>query len=134
VRRPTLSPGVRSALTYAVILAIVFAGSLAAAFVFTHEPKRDTISVGVSSIPAQPRTERIAAGSIVEAREDRLVIRGESGRIEIALPAGLPKDDLQRLAGPAELFATGTRVNVGGEQTQFGLVVTGIVAVDGAPR
>ena len=50
--------------------------------------------------------------------------------MNVTLPPGVALDELVRAS---EGLANGTRVNVGVQSTQYGLVLTGLVAVEGAP-
>jgi hypothetical protein len=133
-------PRIRSTITYLTIVTIVFAGALVASFVYTHEPQRDTLGVTISDVPAQPSDERAVGGTIASIDAASLQLSTEAGDVTVLLPAGVPVVDLVRVSTGDEAggesieapFAPGTPVNVGGEQTQTGLIVSGIVAVEGA--
>ena len=66
-------------------------------------------------------------GTSVEA--GRLTLATEAGPLSLALAAGAPVDELQHASNG---LAAGTPVNVGVQSTQYGLVLTGIVAIEGA--
>ncbi len=123
----------RSTLVYGAIVLVVFVGALVASFVYTHEPQRDTLSVTVAGAPGTPTAERVVAGTVSEVANGTLHLHTEAGDVAVTLPAGVPAVELQHVAADAAPLATGVGVNVGGEQTQTGLVVSGIVVVSGAP-
>jgi hypothetical protein len=127
-----MTPRLRSALTYAAIVAVVFAAALVASFVYTHEPQRDTLSVSLRTTPAQASGERTVGGTLAAVDGGTLQLHTDTGDVSVTLPAGVPLLDLTRVPSADAPFATGAAVNVGGEETPSGLVISGIVAVEGA--
>lgn len=119
-RRPLLASG--------GLLALLFVAGAALGYVYTHEPVRDTLDVQVSASSAAPGV-RTVTGTVAGVEGGRLVLTTAGGTVTLPLPAGTPVDELVRAA---DGFAAGTRVNVGVESTQYGLVLTGLVAVEGA--
>lgn len=115
-----------SAWLYAALLLGVFASAAVAGYVYQYDPPRDRVVLAVDT-STPPSDVSIVAGTVAEVHADRIVIEREGQRIELALPDGVSFEDLQRSAEP---LAPGTAVNVGAEQTDFGLVFTGIVAVE----
>ena len=111
------------------ILALVAAlGCGAAGFVYAHEPARDEVALDIDrSPPAAAQT--IVSGAITRVADGRLVIEGEGGTTEVALPAGASVEELQTVA-PAALVP-GVRVNVGAERSDYGVALTGVVVVAG---
>jgi hypothetical protein len=63
-----------------------------------------------------------------------LTLRTDAGDVQVALPASVPVVDLAHAGDAQAPLAPGTPVNVGAEQTPGGLVLTGVVAVQGAAR
>ena len=124
-------PSLRSFLTYLLALALVFAGGLAGGFVYEHEPERDALNVELLSNDETAVVETVVAGQVIEVGADFVVIRidGEDFRLELAPDAAF--DELVRVDDPSVL--QGQPVNVGGQQTVNGLILTGIVAIGSTP-
>jgi len=121
-------PSRRSALVSGALLGALFVIGLAGGYVYQHEPARDSLDVQVSSSGAAPGV-RTVNGTIASIEAGRLTLTTSGGNVVIPLPPGALVDELIRAT---EGFAPGTRVNVGVESTQYGLVLTGLVAVEGA--
>lgn len=111
---------------YSAAVLVVFVLALAGGYVYSHEPARDNVVLDIDR-SAPDSTETIVSGTIVEVTDGRLVLDQAGSRVEIALPDGVPVEELQRTSTP---LSPGTQVNVGGEETRFGFVLTGIVAVE----
>lgn len=95
-------------------------------YVYSHEPARDTLLVEFEGTPA-PRPNYLI-GSIAGIEGDTLRLDvGAGGRREVTLPADTPLEDLERLNAA---FEAGAMVNVGVDDTSFGQVLTGIVAIE----
>ena len=122
----------RSLLVYLGIIAVVFAGALAASFVFAHEPQRETVSIAIREAPLTPSSTRIVAGVIGSIGDGSIVIVGEEQSTVVDIPAGVPMDELMRVPAEGEPFSPGMAVNVGTADTETGFIMTGIVAVDRA--
>jgi len=124
-------PQLRSFLVYLLALVLVFGGGLAGGFVYQHEPERDALEVRLLTTDDDAEIETIVAGQLIEVGSDFVVIRigGEDFRLELAADVAL--DELTRIDDPSSL--QGQTVNVGGQQTVNGLILTGIVAIGGAP-
>jgi len=112
----------RAALMTAALLAVTFGAGLVGGYVYSHEPQRDTLLVQVEA-PATAPDGALRGGVAVDA----LTVEVEGAHI--ALPAGLPLDDLVRV----DTLPDGTVVNVGVDRTEFGQVLTGVVAVEETP-
>ncbi len=118
-----------SAWLYAALLLGVFGVSAIGGYVYQYELPRDRAVLRVDpSTP--PATTEVIGGAVVEVTGEQLVIERDGQRIELSVPSGVLLEELRRSDEP---LAPGTTVNVGAEQTDFGLVFTGIVAIeDGA--
>ncbi len=114
----------RGVVIYLVIAAIVFALSSLGGFVYGHEPERDLIDVRVTSAGAPAATEQIESGTVIAV--DGSTVRLDSGASFDAPPVA---EALVRTTG--EQLPVGTLVNVGGDVTEAGLVLTGVVAIGG---
>lgn len=121
-------PPRRSLLISGALLGALFLVGIAVGYVYRHEPARDTLDVQVSSSGATPGV-RTVNGTVASVEGGKLAVTTASGAITIALPSNASVDELLRAP---EGLSPGTRVNVGVESTQYGLVLTGLVAVEGA--
>lgn len=111
------------------ILALVAAlGCGAAGFVYAHEPARDEVALTIDrNRPAGAST--IISGAVTRAADGRLVVEGEGGTTDLALPSTVLVEALEVVA-PAAL-SPGTRVNIGVERSDYGVALTGVVVVAG---
>jgi hypothetical protein len=75
--------------------------------------------------------QTIVAGEVTEVGADFIVIRIDNQDFRLSLPADAAFDELTRIEDPTAL--EGRTVNVGGQQTVSGLILTGIVAIGDAP-
>ena len=123
-----MAPRSRSLIVTGALLLLLFLTGIASGYVYRHEPARDTLDVVVaSSSSTGPRT---VTGTVASVEAGRLTLTTAGGQVAGTLPAGVALDELVRAP---EGLANGTRVNVGVQSTQYGLVLTGLVAVEGAP-
>ena len=120
----------RSVVTNLVVLLTVFAAGAAVGFVLEHEPAPDDRRITIHSPPQTPPAETFIAGEVTAI---------DGGRIELRAPGGLTALDIAPDAAfealrraDASRFQPGDAVNVGGEQGDFGLVLTGVVALEAA--
>ena len=111
------------------LMALVAAlGCGAAGFVYSHEPARDEIALTIDrNRPAGAPT--IISGTVTRVSAGRLVVEGEGGATDLALPPTATVEDLQAVT-PAAL-TPGARVNVGAERSDYGVALTGVVVVAG---
>lgn len=112
----------RAALMTAALLAVTFGAGVVGGYVYSHEPQRDALLVQVEA-PAGAPDGAVRGGVAADA----LTVQMEGA--PITLPAGLLLDDLVRV----DTLPDGTVVNVGVDRTEFGQVLTGVVAVEQAP-
>lgn len=117
----------RSLLVTGGFLALLFVGGLFGGYVYTHEPARDTLEVTVASPDGDGA--RTLSGTVTAVEGGRLTLATASGQVVVALPPTATVDELLRAT---QGLSDGTRVNVGVQSTQYGLVLTGLVAVEGA--
>lgn len=108
-----------------LVLAAAFSCGVAG-FVYAHEPARDTVALDIDrNRPAGPAT--IISGTVTRAGDGRLVVEGEGGTVDLALPSTVPVEELQAVAPSA--LTPGLRVNVGAERSNYGVALTGVVVV-----
>jgi hypothetical protein len=110
------------------LLVLLFVAGLAGGYVYTHEPARDTLEVVIAA--GSGDGTRTINGTVASVEGGRLTLSTAGGQVVVALPAAAPLDELVRTA---QGLPSGARVNVGVQSTQYGLVLTGLVAVEGAP-
>jgi len=111
-----------------VLVLVAALGCGVAGFVYAHEPARDEIVVTVDRTrPADAPT--ILSGTVSRAGDGRLVVEGEGGTTDLALPATTPIEELQPVAPSA--LAAGVLVNIGAERSDYGVALTGVVMVGG---
>jgi hypothetical protein len=116
-------------LLYATLAAIVLVASGIGGYVYKHDPVRDTLLVEVDATPAP--TPSTVSGSITRIDGATYTLVTPAGReITLTLAPGTAVEALERLS---EALDEGTTVNVGVEDTSYGQVLTGIVAVEGNP-
>jgi hypothetical protein len=124
-------PRLRSLLVYLLALVLVFAGGVAGGFVYQHEPERDIRTVELTTDDPDADVQTIVAGELIEVGSDFIVIRIDNQDFRLTLPPDASFDELTRIDDPTTL--EGRTVNVGGQQTVSGLILTGIVAIEGTP-
>ena len=119
-----MSSRLRGAAVLSLLVAAAFAAGAGGGFVYAHDPQPDRVTVRVSA-PAPP-AEEFVAGTIVDVGQRRIAVRTDAGEVTVEIPAGTPIEELAP-AGHAEMVV-GTAVNLGGNQTPGGPVLTGVVA------
>lgn len=120
-----MSPRTRGVVTYVVIAVIVFALSGLGGFVYGHEPQRDLLDVRVTTAGAPAATEQIESGTVIAVDGSTLLLdSGASFDVPPIAEALVP--------ATGEQLPEGTLVNIGGDVTRNGLVLTGVVAIDEA--
>lgn len=118
----------RSLLVSGGLFALLFIGGLAGGYVYSNEPARDTLEVVIAAPSGDGA--RTVSGTVAAIEAGRLTLATSAGQVVVTLPASTPLDELVRAPGG---LPSGARVNVGVQSTQYGLVLTGLVAVEGAP-
>lgn len=124
-------PRWRSIVTTAVVLAAVFAGGLVAGFLLEHEPAPDDRHISVGRTLPPPPGQTFLAGEVAGVGSEVIELRTLGGPVELELHPDATAEELRRV--PESRFAPGDAVNLGGEQGDFGIVLTGVVAVEPAP-
>ena len=119
----------RALLFPAVFVLGVFALTAVAGYVYSHEPSRDTLLVEYQGTPEPQPTYLLGAVEVVEDGSLTLAT-ASGGHRDVALPPGTPIEDLERVDAIPDSGAT---VNVGVDDTEFGLVLTGVVAIETGP-
>ena len=109
------------------LFAVLFAGGFGIGYVYSHQSVRNTLDVRLTNEGAP--AGRTLTGTITSVEGGKLVLSTASGAVTVALPSNVAVDELLRAP---EGLANGARVNVGVQSTQYGLVLTGVVAVEGA--
>ena len=120
----------RSVATTAFVLAVVFAASAAGGFLLEHEPVPDERRIFIDREAPPPGPREFSGGEVTEVGGGRIAIRTPEGIAEFELQPGASTEELRRTTEPR--FAPGDAVNLGGEQSDFGLVLTGVVALEPA--
>lgn len=118
----------RSVLTTAVVLAAVFAAAAAVGFLLEHEPAPDDRHVSISRPLQPPPADTSLAGEVVAVDSGAIELRTLGGVVQLELRSDAAVEELRRVA--ESRFAPGDAVNLGGEQGEFGLVLTGVVALE----
>jgi len=98
-------------------------------YVYSHEPVRDTLLVEFEGTPVAQPTYLVGSIAAVEGDTLRLDVGG-GGQREVTVLADTPIEVLERLDAVLDAGAT---VNVGVDDTAFGQVLTGIVAIEAVP-
>jgi hypothetical protein len=121
----------RAALPMAIALLVAFALGAAAGFVFAHDPAREAVVVRVEGEPpvGGESGEAVVGGEVASLEGSRLVVETDRGQLEVEL-AAVAIEELARV--DARGLEVGETVNLGGEQTPFGLALSGVVAIEGA--
>ena len=120
----------RSVVTTAVVLAAVFAAGGIVGFLLEHEPAPDERHISISR-PLQPApAETLTAGEVTLVGDGRIELQTLGGLIELDLGPDVTVEELLRATDSR--FAPGDAVNLGGEQGDFGIVLTGVVALEPA--
>lgn len=110
-----------ASLVLAVALASGFIG-----FVYAHEPARDQVALTVDHDRAA-EAANIVSGTVSDVSEGRLRVIADGVTTDLVVPARAPVEDLQAMS-PAGL-ASGVRVNVGVERSDYGFAFSGLVVV-----
>ena len=114
-------------LTYAALLAALFLAAGAAGYVYRYDPQHEVVSVRVEPREPDPGP-RVVSGTVASIEGDRLTVNTAAGPVTVTMSSSAAVDELVRAT---DGLPAGTAVNVGVESTQYGLVLTGIVAVEG---
>lgn len=122
-----MRPGAQSALVLLLLIALALGAGFAGGFVYAHDPRPDRIEVRVGGSDREP-AEAFIAGTLASVDGARIELRTESGSVTIDLPPGTPLEEL--LPATAEEMAVGSPVNLGGNITGEGPVLTGVVAFE----
>ncbi|TAK77872.1 MAG: hypothetical protein EPO16_04570 [Dehalococcoidia bacterium] len=109
-----------------ILVLVAALGCGAAGFVYAHEPARDQVILTVDHARPAASTA-IVSGTVTRTGDGRLMVEGEGGTVELALPPGTALEELQGL--PPSDLVTGARVNIGAERSDYGIALTGVVAV-----
>lgn len=116
----------RRVLPVASLVLVVALVSGIVGFVYAHEPARDQVALAVDR--ERPfEAAKIVSGTVSEVGEGRLRVIGDGGTTDLALPTRTPVEDLQSMS-PGGL-ASGARVNVGVERSDYGFAFSGLVVV-----
>lgn len=122
---PTMTTA-RRVLPAASLLLVVALASGLIGFVYAHEPARDQVALAVDR--ERPLDAPIlVAGTVSEVGDGRVRVIGDGGTTDVALPARTPVEDLQPTS--AASLASGARVNVGVERSDYGFAFSGLVVV-----
>ena len=123
--------GRRRVIAVALLLAVLPLGAGAVAdFVSTHEPQPDRVIVRIDTARPRP-AEQFIRGTIASASPDSIDVATILGVEPVPLSRGTPIEELAPV--PGDEIAPGLRVNLGGNQTQRGFVLSGVVAMAAEP-
>ncbi len=120
----------RSVATTSLVLAAVFATGLVVGFLLEHEPAPDDRHISITHPLQPPPTETRIAGEVTQAGDGRIELQTLGGVVGLDLGPGMSIEELIRVTDAR--FVPGDAVNLGGEQGDFGIVLTGVVAVEPA--
>lgn len=120
-----MSDRIRPLTVYAAFFVVVALAAGVASYVYKHEPPRDVLEVRIE--PASAPKADVVSGSITAIDGNRLTLATPDGSVTVELPPGVSVEELLDAGSLPE----GTQVNVGVEDTEFGRVLTGIVAIGG---
>lgn len=123
-----VSSRARQALAPVLALLASFALGLGGGFVYAHEPAAPEVRAVLTREPASP--EAVVRGTLSAIGSDFLEIATSEGLRRLSVPAGVRVEDLIPLDGTV---AAGSAVNVGGNRTDSGFVITGVVVVSERP-
>ena len=118
----------RSVLTTVVVLTAIFAAGATVGFLLEHEPAPDDRHISISRPPQPPPAETSLAGEVVAIDGSAIELRTLGGVVTIEVRSDAAIEELRRAA--ESRFAPGDAVNLGGDQGDFGLVLTGVVALE----
>lgn len=105
-----------------LLLAAAFAIGATVGFVYAHDPRPDEVTVRVAE-SAPPLAEGFVAGTVASAGAAQIVVRTAEGEVTVELPPGTTIEEL----APAAEIVIGAPVNLGGNLTARGPVLTGVV-------
>ena len=123
-----MSPQQRSRAAFVVLLLALFSAGTVMGYVYRHNPQPDVVTVRVAPRPAS-NAPRVISGTVSAVEGGKLTLATDNGPVTVSLPSGVAVDQLVRAAAG---IPAGTAVNVGVASTQYGLALTGIVAIEGA--
>ena len=103
-------------------------GGVAVGFLLEHEPAPDDRHIEIHRPLQPPPSETFLAGEVIAVGGGRIELRVPRGPVELELRPDASIEELRR--ADASRFAPGDAVNLGGEQGDFGLVLTGVVALE----
>jgi len=120
-----VSDRTRPLAVYAVFFVAVALAAGIASYVYKHEPPRDQLQVTIQATAAPEPS--VVSGSLTAIDGDSLTLTTADGTVTLALTPSAPIEELQHAGAP---LPDGAQVNVGVEDTEFGQVLTGIVAIE----
>lgn len=120
----------RSVVTTVVVLAAVFVAAAGVGFLLEHEPAPDERRITIDRRVEPLATDTLLGGEVTNTGGGRIELRTRDGTVELELHPDATVEELLRTAEPR--FVPGDAVNLGGEQGDFGVVLTGVVALEPA--
>ena len=118
----------RSIIVTVIVFTAVFMVGMGVGFLLQYESVPDEQQIVIDRDPVPSSPESFIGGEIVRVDNGRLLLRTTNGLVEFNFDGQAIIEELQRTN---ELrFEPGDTVNLGGEQGDFGLVLTGVVAVE----
>lgn len=109
-------------------LAVAFALGIAGGFVYGHEPGPREFRTALESAPGVPDSS--IRGTLSAVGPDFLEVTTAVGARRFTREPATPIEELTPLDGP---LPAGARVNIGGNRTESGFVITGVVVVGDVP-
>lgn len=126
-----MPPALRIPLLGAAIGVAAFGLALGGGFLVGHQPGPSTVAIRLEP-PQNPPTETLHQGVVSSADDATLQVSTANGARQFDLRPDTPVEDLSPL-GEAPAVAEGAPVNVGGERTNNGYVLTGVVVLEATP-
>jgi len=114
--------------TGAAVALAVFVIALAGGFLAGHDPRPGTVAIRLEP-PAEPSTEVLHQGVVSSAADGTLEVSTAGGAQRFDLAAETPIEELTPLGEDGSALQ-GVPVNLGGERTNNGYVLTGIVVFE----
>ena len=112
-----------------LVLLAAFGLGVAGGFLYTHEPAPPELRTRLTAGRAE--AESSVRGTLTSIGADHIEVTTAEGARRLSLAASVPIEELTPLTGAV---AEGAAVNLGGNRTESGFVITGVVVIEGSGR